>query len=246
MALPCAAGPRAAAGAWLVVCLAAFLQPALRAGGARYDGWFHNPIDAKGPASTCHEASPCESVRPVAAQDAATTTLAAWQFERLYTSSAKLPDASLQDAWPPEAPTAAEGPDNWACVIPAVGIPGDGQSFDAREVQGRRLDPEVVNRHTDLDYDPDAWPAYLGMCLILGAGFVAAACCFHFAQGSGSRSSRGAQMEGHDATRQVLVANFSKPRPAHLFGQLAGPGKAPDRFRQIRVGVPIAGDRTTN
>jgi len=162
------------------------------------------------------------------------STIADWEFGQLLQATVMVASTSV---------AADDSPETWACVLPSAGIPTDGQSAGSIGLEGQRIDPDVVVLRGNLDYDPDDWPTYCGVCLMMAVGLAAVAGCFHLAQRGDPPLSGDPYVQGDDSPRQIFVADVGEPCPAHVFSQLAGIGKPAYRFGQIGVRIAAPGER---
>ncbi len=219
--------------------VAAFLEsPVALASVAPFDGWFPKAIDPPGLLAACR-IPPCRSGAPADATQALAPSAVAWsEWDELLQASVVLPTGPSavlsMDA------AGADGPEAWACLVPAFEIPADSQSAGSTGFEGRELDPDIASSRVNPEYDPNAWPLYSGLCLLIAVGFVALALCCRMAQGGAAAPSGRRRVQSHDSAGQVLVDHVAEPSPAHLFSQLVSPGKPAHRLGQVRVGIPAA------
>ena len=216
MSLPCLRRLAAAAGAWLAVCAAAFLQPPpARAGVAYYDGWFQNRIGREVPIAPCAEGTVCEiGARPYAVEARAPSWTADWAQSRLFLAAT---DLSNMNGTPVDAPY------TWACVVDPDGSPMEGHSAGILGIEGQTLDLDSLPGRHPLDFDPDDWPAYFGACGFMAAVFLAMGLCFCVAQRVPWPRLGDAPVQGNNATSEVLVVNLAEARAAHGVRQFHRP-----------------------
>jgi hypothetical protein len=235
MVLPSGRRPGAVAGGWLAVCLAVLLGALpVPAAPAQYQGWFENSVDGASLSVPCGRGPLCDVDLHLYPTPDGPSAHGDWQFENLFRSSAMVTDVHA-----PEKET-----ETWACVLPAAGIP-DGQSAPGTGLEGQRLYPEIPEFREKLIYDPNAWPAYCCLCLLMATGFIALACCFEVAKRVPFGSHR-SQVQGDDPAGEVFVANLPEACQPHGLGQFAGAGKPAHRFGQIGVSIPAAGQSATD
>jgi hypothetical protein len=221
MLLPYSRRSTAGAGAWLAVCVAAFLQPSpALAGVADYDEWFFNSLDRRPP-------------------DALPWTPYSW------TPESEMSQFFLVAASKSEG-LEAETPENWACILDPVTLPVEGRSAGILGVEDQRLNPESAIPRGPLAPNPDDWPTYFGWCAMIGVAMIAAARCFHFVQRAGGPGSDGPPVQCYNAPRQVFVYHFSELGVAHGVSQFVGFREAAYRFGQVHVGIAASRNYPAN